>query len=543
MNEYLDDEPMGPLDAIRRDNLEESFVNVGELLAGVSPSTESLLGKAVIAGGKGAGKTHLIRHLEYVSKAAGRTTIYCNLTLDLVDQIRHLRGDMAFEDTIRLWMNIWRFVINRALVGFILENSGSSKMRKAIARASFLHDYGDSVDTLKVRLSKYLAERHGTALLAGVRSPDPQSSLLKVIDTYKSSASMSSAFSTFDFSALESDLSSIITTYGPVHFLVDGLDEFSPNSPMDWLDFQVGLFLKLFLAEATRDYARNIFVTVTLRDYVYHQASRHVHADRVGSSVLPLIWGPASAEEFLNRRFWMARTKNFAFSGEIKEARPLASWLGFETITGSSRQRAEPVERYILRHSRYSPRNIVMAVNRLCRRQNDLSRTGERIGPDQLRSEVRELAIEFGDYLLRNAAEEVMSLAPVKARSQRDAVRRLAAREYLTESVKDVVKDAIARCEEEITQRQTLRDALKESCAAVFAEQDSAEIVKVIEGVLWRTGIIAYADAGVASGWRFVWTDGAHLRPEISPDIKLIAYHSSMIEVCGLKASKDGPAF
>src|SRR4028118_1393045 len=116
-SQSLDDEPLGPDDASRRDDLRQSFVNVGDIIPGVSGTAASLLGKSVIIGAKGAGKTHMLRHVEALAKEQRRHVVFCNLNQDIVADIRHLRGTLSFEESVTLWMNVWRLVINRSLLG------------------------------------------------------------------------------------------------------------------------------------------------------------------------------------------------------------------------------------------------------------------------------------------------------------------------------------------------------------------------------------------------------------------------------------------
>lgn len=538
----LDDAPLGPDDASRRDDLEELFVNIGEILPGISALASSLLSKSVIIGGKGAGKTHLLRHVEGIAKSQKRATVFCNLTQNIVSDIRHLRGSMTYEDLVTLWMNIWRFVINRSILGMFLSSSAGPKARKALSRCDLLEFYKDEKSD-RDKLILHLTRHFPQLPVNDLRSADPMSSLMAIVAKYRNGQTLHHMLSTFDFTGLESDISSILRHFGEIHFLIDGLDEFAPQNPRDWLDMQVGLFKLLFLWGSTREYVRRVFLTITLRTYVYHHAMRDTHSDRVGNLVLPLTWEPESAEEFMNRRLLTPFLKPFALSERMTGPRPLANWLGFSTIVPAGRSRAERVEQYLLRHSRYSPRNVVHAINKLCQSQNRLFQKGEALGEDQFRSLVRVLATYFGTNLLRHATEEIISIMPVKLGGLKDSSRREAAREYMLESVKDAIASCITDCETETCLRDSLQQTIKSSLAEFFPDYKPQEIWTTAEAVLWRSGIIAYRDDNGKSGWRYAWSDGEDTQARINPAARQIGFHSSMIDVCGIKATADGPVF
>jgi hypothetical protein len=54
------------------------------------------------------------------------------------------------------------------------------------------------------------------------------------------------------------------------------------------------------------------------------------------------------------------------FLGNPKKGKTLTALLGRETIKNSSRDTLEPVEQYLLRHTRLLPRDIIILGNRLC---------------------------------------------------------------------------------------------------------------------------------------------------------------------------------
>ena len=542
-SQSLDDEPLGPDDASRRDDLRQSFVNVGDIIPGVSGTAASLLGKSVIIGAKGAGKTHMLRHVEALAKEQRRHVVFCNLNQDIVADIRHLRGTLSFEESVTLWMNVWRLVINRSLLGVFLGNSAGPKGRRAIERSDLIEASCKEDKSERERLRAHFASHYPALGVADLRSADPMSSLISVVGRYRSGASLSSALSSFDFANLEADIAALLRGFGEVHYLIDGLDEFAPSNPRDWLDMQIGLFKLLFLWSATRDYLRRVYITITLRAYVFHHAMRDTHADRVGNLVLPLTWTPNTAEEFLNRRLTGAPLKGFAYSERMTGERPLANWLGFDTITPVGRSESEPVERYLLRHSRYSPRNVVHAVNKLCQTQNRLFLKGQSLDEDHLRAAVRLLAMYFGENLLRHVTEELMSIIPVRARNLRDAAHREAAREFRLETVKDAFVECLRECRTETCERELLEHSILISIVPLLAGYNEQEVLRAVESVLWRSGVIAYADENFQSGWRFAWSEGEAAHGRILPAARRIGFHSSMIDVCGIGATADGPVF
>jgi hypothetical protein len=98
-------------------------------------------------------------------------------------------------------------------------------------------------------------------------------------------------------------------------------------------------------------------------------------------------------------------------------------------------------------------------------------------------------------------------------------------------------------CEEESCSRATFRTALASEVVPHFQDYDDGEAIGTIENVLWRSGVIAYTERATPARWRFAWSAGEVTQGRLSPAATQIGFHSCMIDVCGIKATQDGPIF
>src|SRR3954454_19218771 len=131
----------------------------------------------------------------------------------------------------------------------------------------------------------------------------------------RSIESLKEIYRTVHFSDVEQDLGTLLHEYGEVHFVIDGLDEFAWTNPRAWLEVQLSLFKLLFIQSASRAYIRRVYITISLRNYVYTHALRDTHADRVGigTGVVNLTWDRNAATGFLHERLLQVR-KEKAFA-------------------------------------------------------------------------------------------------------------------------------------------------------------------------------------------------------------------------------------
>jgi hypothetical protein len=539
----LNDSPMGREDAKDRDDIELTYIDVTSLIPSVAFQASRLHDSKIVVGRKGSGKTHVLLHIEQLSRLDNREVAYSHLDRDIF-QGRGLlpyRGDRTPEESVSLWTSVWRVSLSMAVMSRFTARRTSQRARDAVKASLEALDLHNFADTPRAFFEE-MRSRHGELIIdcAGPRSPIE--ALDALTKKYKNLNSLNLFLDTeVNLSGIESDLSTLLHNFGPIHFIIDGLDEYAYSDPKGWLDLQVGLFSAAFELATVRRYTQNLKLTISLRNYVFARASQTPHIDRARSHILRLSWDASSARSFLNQRLSQLRGGDFARSDELMGQRPLAKWLGFDSIRSPRRDESEDVEQYLLRHSRLSPRNLVEVFNSLCREQNYLATVGQRIDVGRFRIVVEEEARAVASLMLKVAAEEIIALVPNVTTHPRVSA------EYAITEIAEKISVCVATCATETIDRATCTLSLIEALAhrlGIHQDDRFADLCKELEAALWRSGLFAYQLHGEGTpSWLFSWASSDLGPAGHAKTAKRIGFHSCLIAFCSLEVSPDGPVF
>lgn len=534
--EPLTSAPLGPEDAFGRqqDDIELSFIDVGALTAlGALPKNPTDV--RVLVGRKGSGKTHVLRHIEHQSRAAGKIVSVETLDENFFSDnaLIPFRGNLDPANAVTFWLNCWRAAVLSASLSYFTCRRADAKAKKALA------DFGRTVADLKEQFQPFIFN--------DVEFPfGPVSALKRIIGRFKSGHSAQTAFRNIDFSSSEYEVGQLLHVFGDIHFLIDGIDEFAWIDPRTWLEPQLGLFKLAFMQQVTRSNIKRTYLTITLRNYVYSHALRDTQRDRVqiGAGVFPLIWDYDAAETFLNTRLNQISNIPFARANLLQGDRPLAEWLGFGDFVPRKRGQRETVEYYLLRHTRCSPRHVIKLFTHLCQKQNRLALKNDQVTDLDFQDVIREQSREIAIGTLRTASEELLSFVRFSDQALENRALREAARAYRIEVMEIALKDAIASCKIEIVSRQLLRDNLEIALDGLAEDQSAAAMVRLAEDTLWRSGVVAYAaterDQPI---WRFTWSEYEVGLGRLPDHIDTVGFHPAIVTYCNLEIMPDGPVF
>jgi hypothetical protein len=528
----LIDEPLGPENASRRQDIEHSFIDIGDLSGGSSIPT-NVSDIRVLIGRKGSGKTHVLRHMELRSQSAGWNVFYEELNEAFIENsfIMQVRGELTRANSVNLWVNCWRFAIIAAGFSHFVCRRINPSAKSAFAKSK----------TSREELYKDFR----SFLFDSIYPIGPFAALKKFLEQHKNLASVRDRFARIDFKEAEIELGRLLQTYGDIHYLIDGIDEFAASDPRNWLEPQLGLFKLNFLQRVTRAGTKRIYVTAALRTYVYSHALMDPQADRIkiGAGIVPLNWDPAAATAFMNRRLIQISRKNFARAEQLTGARPLARWLGFDSLMPHSRRQLERVEEYLIRHTRCSPRHIIQMFTQLCRAQNQRYREGGQISEQEFETVVKEQSRAIAKNMLQTAAEELLTYV----RWSRDvADRKLlsSARDWYVEAMTTVLSKVIIACEKEVVNRKDFQSVLRSTLTDVVSSDDAVDLVDIVEDALWRSGIIGYrVSGGSQETWRYAWSSHEFGIGSMPWTAVKIGFHPSLVIYCNLEVSPDGPVF
>jgi len=150
-------------------------------------------------------------------------------------------------------------------------------------------------------------------------------------------------------------------------------------------------------------------------------------------------------------------------------------------------------------------------LNKLASVIGQAERKQQIFGSDEFSEAISEIARDIAKKMLVTTAEEVVATIP-------GAEKILAARqdeyrvqgEFLINMVADELEAAIAMMETEVVSRDKFKELLELICdfsIGDVSDKSRRQICRDIEGILWRSGLIAYRD-GRDAPWRYSWADG-----------------------------------
>lgn len=550
---YFDNEPFGNSNAGRRaeSEIQGSYVDLLHLLPDNDSGSIHLEKSSVIVGKKGSGKTHLLKHLEIAARSNDTLCEYCPISDDLFKDkgSRALKGNMTAEQSTSFWADFWRLSINIAALSRFACKLPSASARKAIREnRDVLYSIGDHTDEISAFMAM-LREEYPEIVQLIPRDPiSPVVAMTEIQRRYRNRQSYEAFRSAIRLDQVESDLAKLLHHHGKIWYFIDGVDEFALQDPLGWIDIQRGLYKAAFLSAEVRKNTQYLRLTVAIRAYVYQLAAQDPQNDRAKSQVLFLNWERGTAEEFMKRRLQAEAGGNFSGSEKLDSENPLESWLGFSTVTPDNRSKGESVVQYLLRHTRLSPRNIVMALNHVAKCKNQYERENRLFNESAFKSVVSDVAKEVGDSMLQTASEEITALAPLIASGVKSRMmRRENLIDYHIAVIGQFIREIVTMVGSEVCDRETFEQAKVLCIMNLFEELDMAAATSLgeeLEGVLWRSSVIAYGrEDDSQHPWQFAWSErqATPIKPRMSA--ARIGFHSSLIDLDLVRSSEDGPVF
>ena len=548
MGEKLQNHPFGKLDANQRDLDEILQTNVDVRTIIQHKSFDNLLNLAAVIGKKGSGKTHLLLILESEARKLKRQVIKCNMTDAFADRwtLRAIRGDRQLEDQVATWKMIWKVSIAISTITLFSANFAPKKNRKLLLeRAASALDRDENPNCVADYFRIFFEQVDYFKVLHHASPIDIAS---KIIKSNRNEAQLSNFLNSIDYQSMRREAEYLANKAGKVNVIIDSLDEASSSDPREWLPIQLALLDFCFDQGLTRETGRSIQLTVAIRTYIYSFSQKSVQADRKQDNLVFLDAGLDSARKFLRERLRRPSSKKFARAEYLNGENPLANWLGFETCQPKNRDRPEEVDLYLLRHTRFSPRQIIKVFNMLAAEQNDLSGERSEITESKFRKIIGGCAKEVGESMLKTAAEELIAYleGPLHLYIGNSNGSPEEFDSYYLDALVELLNEALARNGSEVVSRLDLKVAITNALTSKFGEQNPATLERCADfaiNVLWRSEIIAYGTDTEKPDWRFCWSDGERVNLSPPKNVNVFGLHSAMIDHLEIEASRNGPIF
>jgi hypothetical protein len=346
------------------------------------------LSARVFVGRKGAGKTVYLRRAQaYAQDQPDLFADTIQQQLPTTTQVFGVNRWFSPAVLVQVWMSIWRLAIIRSLFSYL----AYEELLETAATGGFVEhmkrDYGEWLPEQRDPMTVYSQVR---AIIRVNRSRDELVAFLEHED----------------WDAIERRLARHLRGCKPVYFYLDAIDEEFRHAPTHWLMCQKGLFYQVM--RFVRDHALGgrLHVVIAIRDLVYSSVMQTEHMTRYvdPERIRLLEWTPAAIRylmrvkiDNLDRRLWVGDPSRGGLGG----------WLGIDRIENAKRGVSEDVERYLLRHTRLIPRDIVILLNMLHVEVNGSSYASSTARSERIRDVVARAARMFGSEQLGIAANQL----------------------------------------------------------------------------------------------------------------------------------------
>jgi hypothetical protein len=518
--------PFGNPDGARSNinDLLGEFVSFSDAEFGAGLATRADdLSVRIIVGAKGAGKTVYLRRLQ--ATVAPRDEIYVEpRDRKYVDAIQHdlpsTSEVIRFCQThppalaVERWSQLWHCAILRSVVSHIL-----------------------TAPVLREHLSAPLAEK--LAEFTGVLHPpfavphSVYSQAKSILNDYDTENQFRLYFQHDAWHTLETYVAQAVGGLPPICFFIDAVDDEYTRAPMYWLRCQEGLFERVMRLLRDARIGGRLHLVICVRDHVLADVLKGENACKYQDEphIRKLAWTRSAIRRLLDEkieRMDPALLMNPEAEGQV------ARWLGADLICNEQRGVEEELGRYLLRHTRLLPRDLVMLGNALCRQVVVTKQNGESHVPfEDIRSIVADNSQVFGREQLAICASQLAA----------DLMPRAAGQRGFTETYIDVVdyRDGIADKLRQLIQSvgydhfggDMLRIAMEQA-------QDLFDGHKEVFSVLWQNGLIGFVDQS-RGGRHLFFSLGNPTEFSIPLGKREYVFHSTLIDAAGIEAVGGSP--
>jgi len=488
----------------------------GEAAWGGLATRNDDLSARVIVGRKGSGKTVYLRRLQ--AGAADEESLYADsiqqglpTTNEVVKFCQWFPKDVLTEQ----WMLLWNRAIIRSLVSHILQ---AKELREHVSEddlAKFERYYKTIIREVDEVVSIY-------------------SQVSEIINSNNSARQVDNYLRDPHWTELEALVGRVVKNCPPVCFYIDAVDEEFAHAPMYWLRCQKGLFYQTMRFLRDSKLGGRVHIVICVRELVISSVYQSEHMTRyLGEPHIRLLkWNKDSVLYFLERKVEMLAREYFAKPNAEKS---VENWLGYDYIENTHYDMREPIDQYIMRHTRLLPRDIVIIGNMLCEKYQENMVTGKGVLSQQdIRDVVARAAAHFGNEQLRICASQLASNSmPPHAAQQSFSEFYTGNREY-ARTIEDDLKKIIMSIGKD---RFTKNDLTK-------AEELSKEILGNGSdpfSVLWQNGMLGYL-ADENEGEKYVFYSEDMMLEFKLPRYKgKYVFHPCMVDSVGLKGAGNEP--
>lgn len=470
----------------------------------------------ILVGRRGSGKSRYLRKLQ-ISIREEKLLDYAQRDTKIA--LRHLiwLHKVYPERAARLeaWENLWQCAIYAGLATFLLYNASCSPSPFSDSEREFLE---------KCRL-----------VPEGPKDKPIVAVLNGILQRFGDRSRLEQHLADQRWHAIESVVLEALSGLPPVFCFIDALDDNYAEAPVESTDAQLGLINWIMRKVSDASVTNRLHVVVTVRDVIYAALLDSDNGQRYNDRlhIRCLDWDEHSSSYYLQQKIAQLN-RAFCVNPDAAIEAPMKRWLGFERIKNVKRGGIEEkVEEYILRHTRFLPREINELGNRISQEIRRAKSDREKLDPASVSRTISSTARNFARDIIKEVAYHLAALDGVAPPVDDDArqSREGEYRRLMIEAVNGFLQSLVT----EKFSAEDLRVA--ENAFKIQVPWWSAQVAGqeiLVQDVLWQHGLIGYRKSGDREQWvRYfnsaVWADGdmsARL-----PKVEHFYLHSALLDI------------
>jgi hypothetical protein len=470
---------------------------------GMSPRDRSV---RVIVGRKGAGKTLYLRRLQ--AAASKERSLYADdwQTYIFRDHcaLRMLEWYRDERTAVERWEEVWDRAVMRSVVSHILT---APKLDAPLQ------------DDVRAAAADLCPEYTGPETI--------YAQVADIVGTRKHRTELDDYLGARGWENLRRLVGTSLAGAKPVCFYLDALDEKFEHAPRQWLICQLGLFNAVMKLQRDARVGPRLHIVIGVRDIVFSSTQMSEHATKyLGSdSIRTLGWDWHAIEYFLGHKL-QDLTPAHLMDTEADE--PTVRWLGMTSIRNEARQRDEDPTRYILRHTRLIPRDVVVLGNMLCELIDHAKHEDQPfLSTDEVRETVHKAARAFGDEELFIVANHLI------AESMPEGAVEGGYSDFYTDdtpvtsaypgTIADRLREKLGVLREDRFTKPRLEDFAEEAADLIETRADALD-------VLWQHGLLGYVEGPRKAGRVVFYSASREDRLTLPRDRAAYGVHPIMID-------------
>jgi hypothetical protein len=478
----------------------------------------------ILVGRRGSGKSRYLRKLQ-ISIQEERLLNYPQRAIKIA--LRHLTWlHKVYPDRrarLEAWENLWQCAIYAGLTSFLLYNSNCEPWQQGV----------------NPETRKFLKE---CRLIPEGPTAQPIVAVLNdILQRFSDRSRLESFLADPRWNSIESIILDAFGSLPAIFCFIDALDDNYAEAPSESTDAQLGLITWLMRKVSDASVTNRLHVVVTVRDVIYAALLDTDNGQRYNDRlhIRCLDWDEHSSLFYLQGKIAQL-DRVFCSEPEAPSSSPMVRWLGFDKIRNVRRGNVEEkVEDYILRHTRFLPREINELGNRISQDIRRAKARGLKVDSESVSRAVSSTARSFAESIIDEVAYHLASLEGINSSNQ--------AQQH--EQYMRMMIDAVNKMLESLsTERFSSEDFL--AAEELFKElvpwwsvEASSQNMSVRD-VLWQHGLVGYCKNGDDDRWvRYfnsaVWADG-----DISPKLPRVPYyylHSALLDIFSPKTEALPP--